>query len=256
MTDDIYSRLAAEFPRSAVSWRAQNIRKDGSSALALAYIDARDVMDRLDEVVGPENWSDSYDVHEHVTICSIAIRTADGWVSKADGAGDTDVEAEKGRLSDALKRAAVKWGIGRYLYGIAAPWVECECDDTGKKDKWDNPVWRWKRWKVDPWSKVKGLAPQRVGLKSSDDADAYAPREAAIPKSDPVETQEEPTVTVPRQDARPVYTAVSQALAKATTLEQLAGAWQRNAPLVKAMPEDWQLNLTDYKNERKAALGG
>lgn len=157
MTDDIFAALAAEFPREQVSWRAQNIKKDGTSALALAYIDSRDVMNRLDSVVGPANWSDSYDVHEHVTICTIAIRTADGWVSKADGAGDTDVEAEKGRLSDAFKRAAVKWQIGRYLYSIAAPWVECETYDTGKKDNFGNVKWGFKRWTVDPWSKVRNL---------------------------------------------------------------------------------------------------
>ena len=45
---------------------------------------------------------------------------------KADGAGQTDMEAEKGALSDALKRAAVRWGIGRYLYDLKAPWIVLE----------------------------------------------------------------------------------------------------------------------------------
>lgn len=146
----MFEQLAAEFPRSAVSWRAQTVTKDGTKALALAYIDARDVMDRLDEVCGPENWSDRYEFHGARTVCYLAIRVNDEWIVKADGAGDSDVEAEKGAISDALKRAAVKWGIGRYLYHIEAPWVPCECSEyNGKK--------QWKKWAGDPWKFVKGL---------------------------------------------------------------------------------------------------
>lgn len=146
---DTFQKLAAEFPRNAVSWRAQTVTKDGSKALALAYIDSRDVQDRLDEVVGPENWQDRYEVHGAKTICYLSLRIADEWVTKADGAGDTAVEAEKGSLSDAFKRAAVKWGIGRYLYSLDAVWVPCEyAEYNGKK--------HWKRWTQDPWSMVCG----------------------------------------------------------------------------------------------------
>lgn len=146
----MFEQLAAEFPRSAVNWRAQTVTKDGTKALALAYIDARDVMDRLDEVCGPENWSDRYEFHGARTVCYLSIRVNGEWIVKADGAGDSDVEAEKGAISDALKRAAVKWGIGRYLYHIEAPWVPCECSEyNGKK--------QWKKWAGDPWKFVKGL---------------------------------------------------------------------------------------------------
>jgi hypothetical protein len=47
-------------------------------------------------------------------------------VVKSNGAGDTDVEGPKGALSDAFKRAAVLWGIGRYLYSLESPWVALE----------------------------------------------------------------------------------------------------------------------------------
>ena len=33
------------------------------------------------------------------------------------------MEAEKGRISDAFKRAAVHWGVGRYLYNLPNVWV-------------------------------------------------------------------------------------------------------------------------------------
>jgi hypothetical protein len=147
----ILSDLSAEFPRDAISWRAQSVTKEGTKAMALAYIDARDVMDRLDTVVGPVNWQDRYEFHGSRTICYLSIRIDGEWVTKADGAGDSDVEAEKGAISDALKRAAVKWGIGRYLYALEAPWVPCETTEwNGKK--------QWKRWTADPWSFVKGVA--------------------------------------------------------------------------------------------------
>lgn len=145
--DDI-KMLAAEFPKEDISWRAQSVTKDGEKAMALAYIDARNVMERLDSVVGPTDWQDRYEFHGTRTICYLSIRVGDEWITKADGAGDTDVEGEKGAISDALKRAAVKWGIARYLYDMPAPWVPCESGEwNGKK--------QWKRWRVDPWTMVK-----------------------------------------------------------------------------------------------------
>lgn len=142
------SALLAEFQRDAVSWRCQTVSKNGDKGLALAYIDARDVMRRLDEVCGPTGWQDRYEVHGSKTLCYLSIRCGDEWITKADGAGDTDVEAEKGSLSDAFKRAAVKWGIGRYLYDVPAPWVPCETYEAGGKK-------RWSKWTADPWSFVR-----------------------------------------------------------------------------------------------------
>ncbi len=116
--------------------------------MALAYIDARDVMRRLDEVCGPDGWQDEYtETPKGRVICQIGIcvnTELDKWVWKSDGAGDTDVEGDKGAISDAFKRAAVKWGIGRYLYDMPAPWVPCETFNG-----------KWKKWTDDPWKYVK-----------------------------------------------------------------------------------------------------
>lgn len=121
-----FAALAAPFPPDAISWRVGSTTQDKSKGMALAYIDARDVMQRLDDVCGPAGWQCTYPHANGKTVCSIAIKCGDEWVSKSDGAGDTDVEQEKGALSDAFKRAAVRWGIGRYLYDIGSPWVELE----------------------------------------------------------------------------------------------------------------------------------
>jgi hypothetical protein len=121
----IFTQLAAPFP--VVHWRAQSLNREGTSAMALAYIDARDVMARLDEAVGPENWRDSYtETPKGRLICTLELRINGEWVGKSDGAGDTDVEGDKGAISDALKRTAVKWGIGRYLYSFGDIWADCE----------------------------------------------------------------------------------------------------------------------------------
>jgi hypothetical protein len=119
--------LAKPFAPERVSWRVGSTTQDKKRGMALAYIDARDVMDRLDEVCGAHSWSRRHPEHAGKTvICEIGIKLGDEWVWKADGAGDTDVEAEKGSLSDSFKRAAVNWGIGRYLYDLDTPWVELE----------------------------------------------------------------------------------------------------------------------------------
>lgn len=125
MSDDLFKRLSAPFPPSKVSWRVGQITKnDPSKASALCYIDARDVMDRLDAACGPARWADSYnETQRGRLICTLSIEVGGAWISKSDGAGDTAVEGEKGAISDAFKRAAVKWGIGRYLYDVPVQWV-------------------------------------------------------------------------------------------------------------------------------------
>lgn len=121
--------LRKPFKPSQVSWRVGSTNADKSKGMALCYIDARDVQDRLDEVCGAENWQSRYlPMHDKKTVCEIGIYSdlRNCWVWKSDGAGDSDVEAEKGALSDAFKRAAVRWGVGRYLYDLDSPWVALE----------------------------------------------------------------------------------------------------------------------------------
>jgi len=127
---DYMQILKRPFPASAISWRAgaTNAKKNGgkpNKCIALAYIDARDVMERLDYVFGP-NWQCSYSHADKKTICEIKVLIGDTWITRSNGAGDSDIEAEKGAISDAFKRAAVMFGIGRYLYNLPNTWVECD----------------------------------------------------------------------------------------------------------------------------------
>lgn len=129
--------LKTPFSPTLISWRIGSIKGDKTKASALAYLNARDVMERLDEVCGPSGWQCRY---PFIGCCDIGIliqpwspdprippiQTNPEWVWKSNGAGQSDIEAEKGQYSDAFKRAAVLWGIGRYLYDLPNTWYPIE----------------------------------------------------------------------------------------------------------------------------------
>lgn len=126
----VLNELKQEIP---FRWKVQSARSWGCDCVA--YIDARQVMDLLDEVMGPENWKDRYYSVGDSVYCEISLRIGDDWVSKSDAGSQSNFEAEKGQASDAFKRAAVKWGIGRFLYSLPSvrlKAVENGTDDRGK----------------------------------------------------------------------------------------------------------------------------
>ena len=93
--------------------------------LAMAYIDARLIQDRLDGVLGVENWQDQYDIlTDGSVMCRLRVRLGGRWITKSDVGSPSEQPDSGDRLkaafSDALKRAAVKFGIGRYLYRLPA----------------------------------------------------------------------------------------------------------------------------------------
>ncbi len=115
---EIFAALAADFPD--VKWR------EGKGRTQYPYVTARQVMNRLDDVLGPENWWDDYTANEHSVLCRLTIALPDGArVSKQDAGGYRGMEDsgddEKAGHSGAFKRAAVKFGVARLLYGDGAP---------------------------------------------------------------------------------------------------------------------------------------
>lgn len=142
---EIFDMLAAPFAVDDISWRVgptNERNRQGDQPVRgqpLAYIDARVVMDRLDSAVGFNFWQTSYTPGVGTSIvCNLGIKIAGEWIWKADGAGPSDMEADKGALSDAFKRAGVRWGIGRYLYDLKAPWIELEKRGTSTFIKADD----------------------------------------------------------------------------------------------------------------------
>lgn len=142
-----FTQLKAPFSAKDIQWRIGRKSKDGTKAEVLAYIDARAIQDRFDDIIGPENWSVSYvsvdmgtitretynkTVTENVKgfVCTISIECNGKIVSRQDGSNCTDTEPFKGGLSGAFKRAASSFGIGRYLYDLPTTWVDI--DQWGK----------------------------------------------------------------------------------------------------------------------------
>src|SRR5689334_18389462 len=119
----IRQALAAPFQPEQVSWRVQGKANSQGKAQVLAYLSARDVQDRLDEAVGPENWSFDW---QPIAVEGGDLKVAKGvltihGVSKSDVGDASTFEGNKGTVSDCFKRAAIQWGIGRYLYELPSP---------------------------------------------------------------------------------------------------------------------------------------
>ena len=95
-------------------WRVQSANQYGASCVA--YIDARDVQDLLDKVVEAGKWQALYEEHKGNLFCKIGIKIGEEWIWRSDCGTESNVEKQKGEASDAFKRAAVMWGIGRFLY--------------------------------------------------------------------------------------------------------------------------------------------
>lgn len=100
----------------ALRWRV--LTSKGGVARITAYQDARDVQKVLDHVCGPDCWENEPLNINGKLYMSIRIKTEDGWVSRSDVGTESNIEAVKGEASDALKRAAVMWGIFRDIYDI------------------------------------------------------------------------------------------------------------------------------------------
>lgn len=216
---NILAQLAAPFPPDRVSWRVGPTTADKSKGQALCYIDARDVMARLDEIFGEQWQCENVPMHNSTTCCRIGLPVGPNgevrWRSDGAGAtGNVDDEkqremAEKGGYSDAFKRAAVQWGIGRYLYDIDTPWVEIE------------PAGKSYRIKRSEYAKLRALLP-----------------------GTPIEQ--------PKKDSRAAYTALSNILMETTTVAEVDAFGPSNKAAIDSLPADWRRKLKAEKDERRA----
>jgi hypothetical protein len=132
--EELTERLSAPFDPREVKFKPAVVT--GQRALALAYVDARVIQDRLDDVLGVTGWQDEYEcLPDGSVVCRLRLRLGDEWITKMDVGGQSEQPDEgdrrKAAFSDALKRAAVKFGIGRYLYRLPQQW--CDYDPHRKQ---------------------------------------------------------------------------------------------------------------------------
>lgn len=103
----------------------------------LLYKTARTDADLLDETVGPDKWENDFKLVDGVLYGGIGVCYGEKLIWKWDAGTESNTEAEKGRASDAFKRAGFKHGIGRELYSAPFIWIGADkCNITqGKSGK-------------------------------------------------------------------------------------------------------------------------
>jgi hypothetical protein len=207
--------------------------------MALAYIDARDVQDRLNDVCGAD-WQTRHPWASGTLIaCEIGIKVGGEWVWRGDGAGEIENEtsgsgerkeqaqdmARKAAFSDSFKRAAVRWGVGRYLYDIDSPWVEIEARGRSFVIP-DRELGR-----------LRGMLSGKGALSSPD-------------KTQPASASEGRTLSQIRD-------AIHRALSLASTIkiiDDILMVNQAELALIKSASELTFARLTAYAERRKAEL--
>ena len=101
--NDLLKKLREPFRKEELEFRVGATNNDKSMGLALAYVQARAIQNRLDELFGVDGWTVSYKEISAGFICSLSIKINDRWVTKEDGAGMTEYESVKGGISNAFK---------------------------------------------------------------------------------------------------------------------------------------------------------
>ena len=136
----ISQKLQEPFAVEDLEWRVQNSGVSNKSkpwAMVVAYVTNRAIQQRLDDVLGFGGWQNQYTPSPDGKgfLCGISIKSEGEWVTKWDGAENTNIEPLKGGLSNSMKRAAVQFGIGRYLYNLEAKFAVCNIVEDRRDSK-------------------------------------------------------------------------------------------------------------------------
>lgn len=231
-----WEKIREPFPAKDIEWRIaqKGVGSNGKPwAKVLAYLTNRAIMQRLDDVVGPGNWRNEFKHLEKAFLCGISIKVGDEWVTKWDGAQESQIEATKGGLSGAMKRAAVQWGIGRYLYDLTEGWADI-CDNganyVGKDDKNNVPAFKWNPPKLPTWALPS----------SANGSNQVAPQQPQAPKIDPE--------LVKAKDR------IKKRLAECQVLDAVFDVLAEEETCIAMLPDSWQKGLDDLADQVKKRL--
>ena len=225
---NIYEALKQPFPENDIEWRVSRSGMKGDTpwAKVLAYVTSRAIMDRLDDVVGAENWQTKFENIGGAFLCTISIRIDGEWISKQDGAQETNIEATKGGISGALKRAGVQWGIGRYLYNLEEGWAELAARGRYYSPKTQKmPAFNWNPPRLPNW---------------------------ALPdvEKKPDTVQAAPPVEKELTEEQLAYKNIALDIVAAQTVEDAGKVWSENMDLIAQMPPEGQRELSKKLDAR------
>lgn len=200
---EFLKKLQEPFKANEIEWRVQQVKatRNGKKAIVLPYVTSRAIQDRLDDVFGIAGWKNEY--HEwrgNGVLCTISCKVGDEWISKSDGADTTNIEATKGGFSASMKRTAVQWGVGRYLYKLDQQWMNIESSGDNfvnskvkinGKDEWVKGYWNTPL--LPQWALPEGETNAKGITVQEDLSD---PNESDLPTPPPAETEK------PRQSSQ------------------------------------------------------
>lgn len=220
--EQIAKELRQPFEAHDVKWRAQQSGFSGQGKpymMMIPYIDARAIQRRFDEVMGIGGWKDELKPIENGFLCGISLKLDGDWITKWDGASNTNIEPIKGGISGAKKRAAAEWGVGQYLYNMKdSAFANC--------------------WIVDSYSASANVA--KVKNKKTNQSFLVAYEEPVLPSE-----------FLPQTDYTPFLSAISEA----ESMEGLHAAF-KSAYLAAQTNDDSALEdqAIAAKDRRKAEL--
>jgi hypothetical protein len=138
LTRDDLEILKAPFSKDRLGVKVQSVNKDRTRAMLVLYLQHTDVQDRLEQV--DPAWTSEVlsETREGDTVYVRSRMTVKGVSRENVGEGGDP----KAAYSDALKRCAMLFGIGRYLYDSETVWV----DYNESRD-------RYKQWAVEDYER-------------------------------------------------------------------------------------------------------
>ncbi|WP_348624243.1 Rad52/Rad22 family DNA repair protein [Paenibacillus peoriae] len=195
--NQIMKALQAPFPPDEIEWRVGSTNGEKTKGIALAYVTNRAIQNRLDNVFGVFGWKNEYREWKGSSqLCGISVKIDGEWITKWDGADDSNMEAVKGGLSDAMKRAAYQWGIGRYLYKLENVWVKI--NPAGKSYKLAEEP------QLPDWALPEGFSYRTKSVNKN-----------TKPPEEPQETKPEPNTSSPNNENKtPTSMLISEAQVK------------------------------------------
>lgn len=225
-------KLKEKFPEKDLDWRIgrSGITNGKPWAMALCYITARAAQDRLDEVFGVGGWCDKYRWEQGGVVCSLSVKIDGEWVTKENGSDQTDIEAFKGGISAAFKRAASTWGIARYLYDLTESFVTFSDNKTGHSAKIEGKYYNWIPPKLPAWALPASHT--QTGA-SGDNTAAPSPGVKQLAQTTAVEVP----VEAKKSPASETPVAVDMNSGKATRSKSSSSTSSKATPAFRSSPE-------------------
>lgn len=141
--EELYKKLREPFTINFINWKINNLNTAKTKAMITFYLDARAVQHRLNRVLGVDGWDFTFTelekdngVHGKLTIYTYSEEDRKtkpkedciiNKVTREDVGYATPTEKSewyKDAVSDALKRCAVHFGVGHFLYALPYLWID------------------------------------------------------------------------------------------------------------------------------------